>query len=132
MTTDELIVEAREGVGHLVLNRPRAINALTPAMLRGIHEALDDWSDEGSIVRVEISGAGERGLCSGADVRALRERVLTGGDHMEFFEVEYAMNAAIAGLSAGRPSCSNKWVMLGVVVSIACSESFDQVADDPA
>jgi len=95
MTTDELIVEAREGVGHLVLNRPRAINALTPAMLRGIHEALDDWSDEGSIVRVEISGAGERGLCSGADVRALREHVLTGGDHMEFFEVEYAMNAAI-------------------------------------
>ncbi|HHU38185.1 MAG TPA: enoyl-CoA hydratase/isomerase family protein [Propionibacterium sp.] len=95
MTTDELIVGAREGVGHLVLNRPRAINALTPAMLSGIHAALDDWADEGSIVRVEISGAGERGLCSGADVRALREVILAGGDHMQFFEVEYAMNSAI-------------------------------------
>lgn len=95
MTTDELIVEAREGVGRLVLNRPRAINALTPGMLSGIHAALDDWRDEGSIVRVEISGAGERGLCSGADVRALREHVLAGGDPMEFFEVEYAMNSAI-------------------------------------
>lgn len=96
MTTDELIVEAREGVGHLVLNRPRAINALTPAMLRGIHEALDDWSDEGSIVRVEISGAGERGLCSGADVRALREVVLRGEDFMEFFKVEYALDGLVA------------------------------------
>lgn len=95
MTITELIVEARDGVGHLVLNRPRAINALTPAMLSGIHEALDAWAQDGSIVRVEISGAGERGLCSGADVRALRERLLNGGDHLEFFEIEYAMNAAI-------------------------------------
>ena len=78
MTTDELIVEAREGVGHLVLNRPPAINALTPAMLRGIHEALDDWSDEGSIVRVEISGAGERGLCSGAGRRRLSRHARRG------------------------------------------------------
>ena len=94
MTTD-LIVEAREGVGRLVLNRPRAINALTPGMLSGIHAALDEWARDGSIVRVEISGAGERGLCSGADVRALREHVLSGGNHLEFFEIEYAMNAAI-------------------------------------
>ncbi len=95
MSDDELIVEAREGVGRLVLNRPRAINALTPSMLRGIHAALDDWASDGSVVRVEISGAGERGLCSGADVRALRQHVLDGGDFMEFFEVEYAMNSAI-------------------------------------
>ncbi len=95
MTLTELIVEARDGVGHLVLNRPRAINALTPGMLSGIHAALDDWATDGSIVRVELSGAGERGLCSGADVRALREHVLSGGDFLEFFEVEYAMNAAI-------------------------------------
>lgn len=96
MTTDDLIVEAREGVGHLVLNRPRTINALSPAMLAGIHRALDDWADEGSVVRVEISGSGERGLCSGADVRVLREVVLSGEDHMEFFEVEYAMDERVA------------------------------------
>lgn len=93
--TDELVVEVRDGVGHLVLNRPRAINALTPAMLAGIHAALDAWRDDPAVGRVELSGAGERGLCSGADVRALREHVLAGGDFCGFFEVEYAMNAAI-------------------------------------
>lgn len=96
MITDELLVEAQDGVGHLILNRPRAINALTPGMLRGIHTALDDWAADGSIVRVELSGSGERGLCSGADVRALREHVLAGGDFMEFFEVEYALDGWIA------------------------------------
>lgn len=99
--TDELVVEVRDGVGHLVLNRPRAINALTPAMLSGIHEALDAWRDDPAVERVELSGAGERGLCSGADVRALRAHVLAGGDHMRFFEIEYATDAAIA--SYGKP-----------------------------
>lgn len=95
MTTDELIVEVRDGVGHLVLNRPRAINALTPGMLAGIHEALDAWAGDDAVTRVELSGAGERGLCSGADVRALRAEVLAGGDYLRFFAIEYPMNAAI-------------------------------------
>lgn len=71
MTITELIVEVRDGVGHLVLNRPRAINALTPGMLSGIHRRPRRLGLDGATVRVEISGAGERGLCSGADVRAL-------------------------------------------------------------
>ncbi|MBK8461676.1 MAG: enoyl-CoA hydratase/isomerase family protein [Nigerium sp.] len=95
MTTDELIVEVRDGVGHLVLNRPRAINALTPGMLTGIHETLDAWAADDAVARVELSGAGERGLCSGADVRALRDEVLSGGDYLRFFAIEYPTNAAI-------------------------------------
>lgn len=94
--TDELIVKVRDGVGYLVLNRPRTINALTPAMLSGIHEALDAWRDDPRVESVELSGAGDRGLCSGADVRALRQHVLDGGDHMPFFELEYGTDAAIA------------------------------------
>ena len=93
--TDELIVEVRDGVGHLVLNRPRAINALTPGMLAGIHEALDAWAGDDAVTSVELSGAGERGLCSGADVRALRDEVVAGGDYLRFFAIEYPMNAAI-------------------------------------
>lgn len=93
--TDELIVEVRDGVGHLLLNRPRAINALTPGMLTGIHRALDAWAKDDSVTSVEISGAGERGLCSGADVRALRQVVIEGGEFLHFFTTEYAMNIAI-------------------------------------
>lgn len=95
MTAPEVLVEQRDGVGHLVLNRPRAINALTPAMFVTIREALAMWADDDTVERVAVSGAGERGLCAGADVRALRQFVLDGGDPTEPLAHEYAMNTAI-------------------------------------
>lgn len=94
----DVIFEARGGVGHITLNRPRAINALTTAMLADIGEQLSDWRDEESVERVRISGAGERGLCSGADVRQLSAAVAERGEVAAevFFSVEYAVDALIA------------------------------------
>lgn len=92
----DLIIEVTDGIGHLVLNRPRAINALTHDMCAAISEALTAWESDDAVTSVELTGAGERGLCSGADVRGLRELVLSGGDWLGFFEAEYAMNAQIA------------------------------------
>lgn len=95
-TDDELIVEARDGVGHLVLNRPRALNALTRAMLDGMSEALTEWATDDSIVRVEMRGMGGRAFCAGADVRSLRALVLEGGDYMDFFRAEYSLDGQVA------------------------------------
>ncbi|WP_232549898.1 enoyl-CoA hydratase/isomerase family protein [Propioniciclava soli] len=99
--TDELLVEVADGVGRLTLNRPRALNALTAAMIAGIHAALDAWRDDPAVERVELTGAGERGLCAGADVRALRDAVLAEEPWLGFLADEYAMNAAI--VSFGKP-----------------------------
>ena len=93
----ELVVEVRDGVGRLRLNRPAAINALTPAMMAGIDAALDQWRDDDVVESVELTGEGDRGLCSGADVRALRAHIESGGDPVPYLAAEYAMNAAIAG-----------------------------------
>lgn len=92
----EVVVRAVDGVGRLTLNRPRAINALTRDMCAAVHAALDAWASDPAVGFVELDGVGERGLCSGADVRALRQLVLDGGDWLGFFTTEYAMNAAIA------------------------------------
>ena len=45
-----------------------------------------------------IDGEGERGMCAGGDVRALREQILEGRAEQtaEFFRAEYALNAMIA------------------------------------
>lgn len=101
MAEPELIVTLEGGVGRLVLNRPRALNALSAGMIAGIHAALDAWRDDDAVVRVEIAGAGERGLCAGADVRALRDLVASGGPWLGFLAAEYTMNAAVAGF--GKP-----------------------------
>ncbi len=94
--TDEVLIEVVDGIGRLTLNRPRALNALTHGMCETLLEVLQAWAVDDAVTAVEIRGAGERAFCSGADVRALRQVVLEGGDWLSFFTTEYAMNAVIA------------------------------------
>ncbi|PZU07537.1 enoyl-CoA hydratase-related protein [Sphingomonas sp.] len=54
----------REGLGILTLNRPDQLNALTPAMLERIPEALAEMIEQGARA-VILTGAG-RAFCSGA------------------------------------------------------------------
>lgn len=92
----EVLVSIENGVGRIHLNRPRAINALTAGMLATITAAVTDFAADPGITRVELTGAGERGLCAGADVRELRQVVLEGGDPAEFLGAEYTLDLAIA------------------------------------
>ncbi|WOP19014.1 enoyl-CoA hydratase/isomerase family protein [Raineyella sp. LH-20] len=95
-TTDDVLFGIDGPVARIVLNRPRAINALNLGMVTDIHDRLDAWAADDSIGAVVIQGAGARGLCSGGDVRAVRRNVLEDGNPGPFFAAEYAMNAAIA------------------------------------
>lgn len=96
MSEPEVIAEVAAGVGRIRLNRPRQINALTVPMMHTLAGVLDDFAADDGVTSVELSGAGDRGLCAGADVRALRERALTGGDVTEFFTTEYGVDLQIA------------------------------------
>lgn len=97
-STEDVLFGTDGPVGRIVLNRPRAINALNEAMVTDIHAQLDAWAGDDAIGAVVLQGTGERGLCSGGDVRAVRAHVLATGEPGNFFRAEYAMNAAIADL----------------------------------
>jgi enoyl-CoA hydratase len=84
-------------LGRVRLNRPEVINALTTAMVVVVREQLEAWADDDAISSVLIDGAGDRGLCAGGDVRALRTSFRDGtGAADEFWTQEYRLNAAIA------------------------------------
>ena len=55
------------GIGHLVLNRPDRLNALSLAMVGELHGFLDELALSEDIRVLVVSGAG-RGFCSGADI----------------------------------------------------------------
>ncbi|MFF7725004.1 enoyl-CoA hydratase/isomerase family protein [Streptomyces sp. NPDC008001] len=98
-TTDDAVLLRREGrVGRITLNRPRALNALTHAMVRRIAGALDAWEHDAGVTAVVLDGSGERGLCAGGDVRAVHDDVRAGGGAAarEFWRDEYRLNARIA------------------------------------
>jgi enoyl-CoA hydratase/carnithine racemase len=85
-------------VGRIVLDRPRALNALDPGMIRACAAALDSWRDDPAVHAVVIEGAGGRAFCAGGDIRAIRENALAGDAAAveAFFAEEYALNLAVA------------------------------------
>ncbi|QCD53773.1 enoyl-CoA hydratase/isomerase family protein [Streptomyces hawaiiensis] len=82
----------------ITLNRPRALNALTHTMVRRIDEALKAWERDPAVETVVITGAGERGLCAGGDIRAIHDDARDGDGtaSAEFWRDEYRLNARIA------------------------------------
>ncbi len=94
-----VVVAAREGVaGTIVMNRPRALNALDQPMIAALAEALVGFRDDPAVALVILEGAGGRAFCAGGDVRAIREAGMARDMAVidDFFGTEYALNAAIA------------------------------------
>ncbi|MFJ3895065.1 enoyl-CoA hydratase/isomerase family protein [Streptomyces sp. NPDC090083] len=83
---------------HITLDRPKALNALTHDMVLRIDEALTGWEQDPAVETVVISGAGERGLCAGGDIRAIHDdaRDGDGSASAAFWRDEYRLNARIA------------------------------------
>ncbi len=98
MSEPSVIASPKGRIGHLLLNRPRALNALDLDMIRKISEALAAWRNDPAIHAVVIEGAGDRAFCAGGDIRMVRDAALSGDAAAitSFFTEEYAMNAAIA------------------------------------
>ncbi len=99
MGGDETVTASRDGrIGRLVMNRPKALNALDLPMIRALTRALLDWRDDPHVHAVVIEGAGERAFCAGGDIRAVRDAALAGDSATieAFFAEEYALNRLIA------------------------------------
>jgi enoyl-CoA hydratase len=93
----EALVERRGAAGVIVLNRPKALNALTLTMVRLMAAALDAWQDDPFVTRVVIRGAGDKAFCAGGDIRRLYE-FGRAGDHAQqltFWREEYQLNERI-------------------------------------
>ncbi|MFF2656083.1 enoyl-CoA hydratase/isomerase family protein [Kitasatospora sp. NPDC058032] len=94
---DDVRVWRDGAVGRIVLDRPRALNSLTHGMVVDVRAALEEWAADDAVRVVVLTGAGERGLCAGADIRAIHDDAKAGGAGTRaFFRDEYRLNALIA------------------------------------
>ena len=91
----QVLVRREGALGRLTLNRPEALNALSPAMIRALAAALDAWESDDEVAAVLLDGAGTRGLCAGGDVRFLYD---DRGGHASavLLAEEYRLDARIA------------------------------------
>ena len=93
MTEQTVLVEVRNGVGHLTLNRPAGLNALNLDMVRQLRKQLDAWQSDDQIRVLVLRANGEKAFCAGGDIRSLHDSYLAGdGMYMTFFQEEYALD----------------------------------------
>ena len=109
--------ERRGAAGFILLDRPKALNALTLPMVRVIAEALADFERDARIERVVIASAGGRAFCAGGDIRRIYEQGKA-GDHaaqLAFWREEYQLNRRIKRYSKPYVSLIDGIVMGGGV-----------------
>jgi enoyl-CoA hydratase/carnithine racemase len=69
---EPILLEQREhGIAYLVLNRPRAFNALSAALLDDLHRAFDAATADPN-VRVVVVAANGRAFCAGHDLKEMK------------------------------------------------------------
>ncbi|UOM33784.1 enoyl-CoA hydratase/isomerase family protein [Acuticoccus sp. I52.16.1] len=90
----DILFETVGRAGLITLNRPKALNALTEAMVLELGEALDEWAADDRIARVAIRGEGPKAFCAGGDIRSVYDRR---AGAIDFFANEYRTNNRIAG-----------------------------------
>lgn len=91
---EDLNMHRHGAAGHISLNRPKAIHALTHEMCLAMSAALTAWADDDSVQAVMIDHAEGRGFCSGGDINLLRKSALSDGGTTgrRFFYDEYRLN----------------------------------------
>lgn len=72
MTDTPVLSEIRDGALWLTLNRPAALNSITPGMVSRLREALAAAQDDDSVRAIVLTGSG-RAFCAGADLKHVRE-----------------------------------------------------------
>ncbi len=114
--TDEIISRVTGNLGHITLNRPKALNALTQDMCEAITACMVKWEADDAIGAVLIDGAGERAFCAGGDVILLHDSGKAGDARAEnFWRTEYALNELIHRYSKPYITLIDGFVMGGGV-----------------
>ena len=67
MPYENVLVETRNNVGLITLNRPKTLNALAEALVRDLGAALDVYDDDPNIRAIVLTGS-ERAFAAGADI----------------------------------------------------------------
>lgn len=110
MTEQFILLEVRNQVGFITLNRPEKFNSFNRTMSLQMHEALDKCMRDDSIRAVYIKGAG-KAFCAGQDLQEALDpdgpelRAIVRGHYNPIIErirnLEKPVIAAVNGVAAG-------------------------------
>ncbi|MCC7171165.1 MAG: enoyl-CoA hydratase/isomerase family protein, partial [Planctomycetes bacterium] len=74
MNFTRILVDEKDGLATITLNRPEQRNAIDREMIDELHHALDALAEADAIGALVLTGAGGQAFAAGADIAQLRER----------------------------------------------------------
>ena len=108
MAYENIIVETRDNVGLITLNRPNALNALSTPLVRELADALTGFEADAAIGAMVVTGS-EKAFAAGADIKEMQSKTWPDTYSEDFItaEWEYILRcrkpviAAVAGYALG-------------------------------
>ena len=94
-TPEVVVTSPADGIRQITLNRPDRLNAMTAALVEGLHDALDEVASDRGCRVVVLTGAG-RGFCAGLDLGGYGE--VAGSEGLGAVQSGFAVQQHIAAL----------------------------------
>jgi enoyl-CoA hydratase len=115
---DELLFEAGE-IATMTVNRPKALNALNPTVVREMAKVLREVRHDRSIRVLIVTGAGDRAFIAGADIAAMSQMSVVDG--MEFSRLGHRVTTSLEDLPIPVIAAVNGFALGGgTEVALAC------------
>jgi enoyl-CoA hydratase len=108
MAYENIVAETRGKVGLITLNRPNALNALSPDLMRELATVLDAFEADENIGCMVVTGS-DKAFAAGADIKAMKEKTFMDVYKEDFITAEWErlarcrkpVIAAVAGYALG-------------------------------
>ncbi len=108
MNYENIIVETRGKVGLITLNRPKALNALSPDLMRELSKAVDVFEADAQIGCIVVTGS-DKAFAAGADIKEMKSKSYMDVYMSDFITAEWErisrcrkpVIAAVAGYALG-------------------------------
>ncbi|MCX6004231.1 MAG: enoyl-CoA hydratase/isomerase family protein [Chloroflexi bacterium] len=78
MVYEALLYQKEQGIGRITINRPQAMNAITPTMLKELKAAVMEAAEDKEVKVIVLTGAG-KAFCAGVDLKSLGDAKLERG-----------------------------------------------------
>ncbi len=119
MSYDTILFTREDAVAVIKFNRPKALNAISPDVLREVNEALEEIEEDSTIKVLVLTGEGEKAFVAGADIShmvnltPLQARAFSRYGHDTLFRMEQLPIPVIA--------CVNGFALGGgTEIAMAC------------
>jgi len=82
MTYENVILESRDGIATITINRPTKLNALNKATINELHYAFKEADEDLEVKAIIITGSGEKAFVAGADISEFADYSMAEGSEL--------------------------------------------------